>query len=85
MNNHHENTHLIDPQEQDMEHNEVYQDELHDDKNDGLIPDKELEHIHPDLDNNFSSPTMNSGIMTTHHNYPEHIIDDPEDFRRYRS
>ena len=40
MNNHHENTHLIDTQEQGMENNEFDQDEFHDEKNDDLIPDK---------------------------------------------
>ena len=85
MDHHHENTHLIDTQEQNMENNEVEKDELYDEKNDYLIPEKELEHIHPDLDNNFPSPTMNSGIMKIHQNDPEHIIDDPEDFLQYRS
>ena len=28
---------------------------------------------------------MDSGIMSIHHNDPENIIDDPEDFRQYRS
>ena len=28
---------------------------------------------------------MNSGIMKIHQNDPENIIDDPEDFRQYRS
>ena len=53
-----------------MENNEVEQDELYDETNYYLITEEELEHIHPDLDNNFSSPTTNSGIMTIHQNDP---------------
>ena len=85
MNNHHEHTHVIDPQEYDMENNDIDQDEFHDETNDDLIPDKEPDHISPYLDNNFSSQTMNSGIMTIHHNDPEHIIDYPEDFLQCHS
>ena len=36
-----------------MENNEVEQYEFHDDTNDDFIPDKKLEHIHPDIDNVF--------------------------------
>ena len=68
-----------------MENNEVKQDELYDKKNDDFITEEELEHIHPDLDNNFPSPKMNSGIMTIHQNNPENIIDDSEDFCQYRN
>ena len=66
-----------------MENNEVKQDELYDDTNDELITDEELEHIHPDLNKHFPSPTMNSGIMTIHQNNPENIIYNPEDFSQY--
>ena len=48
-----------------------------------MINEEELGHIHPDIDNSFLSPTMNSGIMTIHQNDPEDIIDDPEDFCQY--
>ena len=40
MNNHDENTHPIDPQEQDMENNDIEQDEFHDKKTYYLIPDE---------------------------------------------
>ena len=30
-----------------------------------------MENIHPDLDQNFPLPTMNSGIMNVYHNDPE--------------
>ena len=83
INNNHENTHLLYTQEQYMENNEIGQDEFHDDTNDGFIPEEELEHIHPGLDKKILSPTMNSGIMTIHHNGPQHTIDNPEEFRRY--
>ena len=48
-----------------------------------LIAEEELKHIHPDLDKNFTYPTMNSCIMKINKNYPENIIDDPEDFFQY--
>ena len=51
-------TQLIDTQEQDMENNEVEQDEFHEDTNYDLIPEEELEHIHPDLDKKIPSKTM---------------------------
>ena len=80
MNNIDENTHLIDTHEQDTENNDLYQYEFHDEKNNELIPDEELEHIHPDLDKSVPSQTMKSGITTIHKNDPEHIIDYPEYF-----
>ena len=40
MTNYHENTHLIDTQEQYVENNDINQDEFHDETNDDLIPDK---------------------------------------------
>ena len=40
MNNHNENTHLIDTQEQYVENNDIDQDEFHYKTNDDLIPDK---------------------------------------------
>ena len=49
------------------------------------ITEEELENIHPGLNHNFTSPTMNSGTKTVHHNDPEKIIDDLEYFRRYCS
>ena len=45
-----------------------------------MITEKELDHIHPDLNQNFPYTKMNSGLMTIHHNYTENFIDDPEDF-----
>ena len=63
-----------------MVNNEVEPDEFYDETNDDLITEEELEHIHPDLDHNFPSPTMNSGIISIQYNYPGKIIDDPEDF-----
>ena len=84
MNNHHENTNIIDTQEQETKKNEAEQYELHDDTDDELIPDEELEHIHPELYNNIPYSTMNSGIIKIYQNDPGHIIDDPEDFLQYR-
>ena len=63
-----------------MENNEVEQDDFYEDINDDLITEEELKNIHPDLNHNFPSPTMNSGIMSIHHNDPENIIDDTDDF-----
>ena len=63
-----------------MESTEVGQEEIYEDKYDYLITEEQLKHIHPDLNHNFPSPTMNSGIMSTFHNDPETIIDDAEDF-----
>ena len=68
-----------------MVNNEVEPDEFYDETNDDLITEEELEHIHPDLDHNFPSPTMNSGIMTINQNDPEKIIDGPKDFHQYGS
>ena len=59
MEHTHEDTHLIDTQEQDMENNEFEQDGLYENTNYDLITEEELRHIHPDLDNNFPSPKMN--------------------------
>ena len=42
--------------------------------------EEELDNIHPDVDNNFPSPTMNSGLMTVHNIYPENFIDEQEYF-----
>ena len=52
------------------EKNGVKQYEFYDEKNDELIPEEELEHINPYLDNNFLSSTMNSGIMKIYQNDP---------------
>ena len=67
------------------ENNKIDPDELHYKTDYDLIPYEELDHIHPDHDKTFPSPTMKSGIMAIHHNDPEHIIDDPEDFCQYLS
>ena len=48
-----------------------------------MITEEELEHIHPDLNHNFLSPTMNSGLMIVYHNYPERFVADPDDFCQY--
>ena len=50
------------------------------DRYENTITEAELEDIHPDLDKNFPSPKMNSGLMNVHHTYPEKFIDEPEDF-----
>ena len=75
----------MDTQEKDMENAEVEQEKLYEDTNYDLITEEELEYIYPDLNHNFPSPTMNSGIMSIHHNDPENIINYPEDIRQYRS
>ena len=86
MENTHEGTpHLIDTQEQGMENNDIEQEKLYEDRNDDLINEEELDHIHPDIYHNFPSSKMNSGIMLIFHNDPENIIYDPEDFIQYRS
>ena len=59
MENTNEDTHLIDTQEKDMENNEFEEVELYKNTNDDLIIEEELEHIHPELNHNFPSPTMN--------------------------
>ena len=55
------------------------------DKNDNFITEEELEHIHPDINQNFPYPKMNSGLITVHNNGPEIFIDDTEYFFQYRS
>ena len=49
------------------------------------ITGEELYNIHPDLNHSFTSPTINSGLMTVHHNNPEKLIDNPGYFLRYIS
>ena len=68
-----------------MEDNDVEQYELYEYTYDDFITEEELKDIHPELDHNFPSPTMNSGVVSIHQNDPENIIDDPEDFQQYRS
>ena len=63
-----------------MKNTEVEREELYEYTKDDLIAEEELENIHPDLDHNFPYPTMNSVIISIHHNDPENILDDPEDF-----
>ena len=41
------------------------------------ITEQDLENIHPDLNLKFSSSTINSGLMTVHHNDTGKFIDDP--------
>ena len=36
--------------------------------------------MHLNIDQKSPSPTMNLGLMTVHHNEPENVIGDPEDF-----
>ena len=55
MENTHEDTYLIDTQEQDIENNEVEQEEFHENTNDDLITEEEIKCIHPDLDQKFPS------------------------------
>ena len=49
MENTHEDTYLIDAQEQDMKKNDAEQDKFYEDTNDDLITEEELENIHPGL------------------------------------
>ena len=84
MEHNHENNHLIDTQEQDMGNNGFKQDSFYDKTNYEFITEGELENIHPDLDHNFPSPKMNSGIMKVNQNDPENIIDGPNYFHQYR-
>ena len=58
---------------------------MFEDVNENTIYEEELENIYTDLDHNFPSPTMNSGLMTVHHNDPDNFIDDPEYFPQYLS
>ena len=85
MENTHGDTNIIDTQEQYIEYLEAEQKEFSEDKNDNFITEEELEHIYPDINHNFPSSTMNSGIMIVYHNDPEHLIDDPKYFRQYHS
>ena len=71
MENTHEYTHPIDTQEQETKDNEFEQDEFYQRKNYYLITEEEPKNIHPELYQKFSSPKMNSGIMSIHHNDPE--------------
>ena len=80
MYNTHEDTHLIDTQEQIIEDYGVEQEELFEDKNENTITGKQLENINSEFNHNFTSPPMNSGIITVHHNDPENSIGNPEYF-----
>ena len=53
--------------------------------NENKFFEEELEKNHPDIDHSFTSPTMNSGLMTDKHNDPDKFIDNPEYFCHYRS
>ena len=75
MGNTHDYTHLL---YKNLDHNRG--EEFSEDTNENTITEKELEKIHPDLDHNFPSPTMNSVLMNICNNYPENVIDDPEYF-----
>ena len=81
MENNHEDTHLIDTQEQDMENTDSEQEEFYEDTNYDLITEEELENIPLEMNQNFPPPTINSGIMSIHHNDPEKILDDIEYFQ----
>ena len=59
MNNTHEDTNLIDTQEQNIEDAEAEQEEFFEGKDENMITEEELEHIHPDLKYTFTSPTIN--------------------------
>ena len=59
MEHTHQDTHLIVTQEQDMENNYFEQDNFYEETNYYLTTEEELETIHPDLNHNFPSPTMN--------------------------
>ena len=76
----HKYNNLIDTQEQDIENSEVEKEELFEDKNENLITEEELEHIHAHPNQKFPYPTMKTGLITVHHNDPEDFIDNPEYF-----
>ena len=44
------------------------------------ITEEEFEQIKLDIDHNFSSPTMKSGLMDVYHNDTDNFIDDLDDF-----
>ena len=70
MNNTHDYTHILDTHvEQKIEDSE--ENLWNEETNENTINEEELDNIHPDVDNNFPSPTMNSGLMTVHNIYPE--------------
>ena len=58
-------------------------EEVFDDAAENTISEEELEHIQPDLKHKFPSPTMNSYLMTIHHNDSDKFIDYPEYFSQY--
>ena len=82
MYNENNSNRLVDAYE---EHIREYSEEegIIDDVNYNTIYEEELENIHPDLDYNFPSPTMNKVLMNIHHNDPDNFIDKPEYFRQY--
>ena len=75
---------LIDAHE---EHNieDAEEELLFEDTNKITITEEELEKIHPYLDHNFKSPTMNTGTITVHYNDPEKFIDNTKYFCQYCS
>ena len=75
---------LIDAHE---EHNieDAEEELLFEDTNKITITEEELEKIHPYLDHNFQSPTMNTGTITVHYNDPEKFIDNTKYFCQYCS
>ena len=85
MDNTHEDTHLIDTQEPNIEDSEIEKEKFFEDTNEIKISEEELENIHPYFNHNFPTPTMNSVPMTVNHNDPENFIDYKKYFFRYRS
>ena len=59
MENTHEDTYLIDTQEQKREDAEYEQEELFEDTNENTITEEELGKTHLDLNRKFPSQTMN--------------------------
>ena len=68
-----------------MENNDTEQEKFYEETNDDLINEEKIQHIHPEINQNFPYSTMNSGVVSIYHNDTENIIDDPEDFCQYRS
>ena len=82
MNNNNGDNHRFDAREEKIRE-DAEEEEIFVGVNKKTISKEQLEKNHPDLDHNFQSPTINSGIMTVHHDYPDTFIGYPEDFRHY--
>ena len=54
---------LLIHKKKDIENNDIEKEDFYEETNYDLITEEELENIHPDLNHNFPSPTMNSDII----------------------